>query len=288
MAEIVSSQNCISYFAEFQVLHHNLASQHSMSTYCSQLNCKKFVFEAGLCKAHFSALKSSASPDKPSTMKAASPQASAGGCAVPVLSKAVDTVPSAFDISVTSVSGLQNWLISIPDLPLRQALELLRPHCPGLSAAILTDMLESNDFEVANITVRATRHTLPRCVCVTSWSCAWVRRSRTEIGHSFVYCRRPVPLVCVVQRAFFQQGKISTYVASALLHCNQNDAFFKCCRSAPRFYCDFTLPTRKFCSVPPANCSACRISFTTGQLTGLPCICLLSGVSLSDLSQLEA
>lgn len=240
VAEIVSSDTRIAFFAEFQVRLHSLVSQHSVSTHCSHLNCKNNVFEAGLCKAHFSASKSSASPDKPSTASHnqsqfkltsaaapaeasqsagssadyhspslfVSPQASAGGCTVPVLSEAIDTVPSAFDISVTSVSSLQNWLISIPDLPLRQALELLRPHCPGLSAAILTDMLESNDFEVANITVRTTCHTLPRCVCVTSCSCAGVRGSRTEIGHSFVYCRRPVPLVCVVQRAFFQQGNI--------------------------------------------------------------------------------
>lgn len=114
--------------------------------------------------------------------------------------------------------------------------------------------------------------TLPRCVCVTSCSCAGVRGSRTEIGHSSVHCRRPVPLVCVVQRAFFQQGNISTSMASALLHRNQNDAFSNC-RSAPRFCCDSTLPTRKFCSVQPANCSAYRISFTTDPLTGLLCIC---------------
>ncbi len=61
--------------------------------------------------------------------------------------------------------------------------------------------------------------TLPRCVCVTSCSCAGVRGSRTEIGHSSVHCRRPVPLVCVVQRAFFQQGNISTSVGHWRLRC---------------------------------------------------------------------
>lgn len=80
--------------------------------------------------------------------------ASAGGGAASSPTEAIDAVPSAFDISVTSVSSLQNWLVSIPDLPLGQALELLRPHCPGLSVELLADIIESNDFEVAAITVR--------------------------------------------------------------------------------------------------------------------------------------
>jgi hypothetical protein len=100
-------------------------------------------------KSHVSSVGS-----QKSSVESAPLQASAGGGAASSLSEAVDTVPSAFDISVTSVSSLQNWLISIPDLPLREALELLRPHCPGLSVAVLADLIEANDFEVANITVR--------------------------------------------------------------------------------------------------------------------------------------
>jgi hypothetical protein len=103
------------------------------------------------------------------SQKSATLHASAGGGAASSPTEAIDAVPSAFDISVTSVSSLQNWLVAIPDLPLGQALEQLRPHCPGLSVELLADIIESNDFEVAAITVRHA------CSCVFATSCFLLR-----------------------------------------------------------------------------------------------------------------
>lgn len=166
-------------------------------------DCTGWVFEAGLCKAHFSASKPSTgtspakaaspppaksasttssgggaaahgSPPAPvsvkystslvpeavspslhqkSAVKSSPAHVSAGGAAIPGPSAGGQTIPSAFDISQTSVSRLHNWLAVIPDVPLRQALEQLLPYCPGLSSGMLADMIESNGSEVATITV---------------------------------------------------------------------------------------------------------------------------------------
>jgi hypothetical protein len=59
----------------------------------------------------------------------------------------------AFDISGTSVSSLQNFLASAPDVTCRQALFILLPLCPGLTQAVLEDMLVANGWEVQHIHV---------------------------------------------------------------------------------------------------------------------------------------
>ena len=59
----------------------------------------------------------------------------------------------SFDISGTSVSGLQNFLSAVPDTSVRDALEQLRPSCTGLSATVLSDMIEANTWEVGQIQV---------------------------------------------------------------------------------------------------------------------------------------
>ena len=60
----------------------------------------------------------------------------------------------SFDITGTSVSGLQNFLSAIPDTSARAALEQLRPCCTWLSAAVLNDMIVANTWEVGQIQVR--------------------------------------------------------------------------------------------------------------------------------------
>ena len=59
-----------------------------------------------------------------------------------------------FDISGTSVSSLQNFLQHVPDMTVREALDFMRPHCPGLTAGMLNDLIVANGWEVAQISIK--------------------------------------------------------------------------------------------------------------------------------------
>jgi hypothetical protein len=59
----------------------------------------------------------------------------------------------SFDISGSSVSALQNFLDWVPDVPLEEALEILRPYCTGLSRELLQSMIVSNKFEVQHVSI---------------------------------------------------------------------------------------------------------------------------------------
>ena len=107
----------------------------------------------------------------------------------------------SFDITGTSVSGLQNFLRDVPDTSVRDALEQLRPYCTGLSAAALSDMLVANAWEVDQIEVlqrlplTATPHLrIKHPLCLGTMPDA-----RPEDCHSHLHVRDAVPCVQVVQ-----------------------------------------------------------------------------------------
>ncbi len=137
----------------------------------------------------------------------------------------------SFDISGTSVSGLQNFLSAVPDTSVRDALEQLRPSCTGLSATVLSDMIEANTWEVGHLHVRDTLSHVP-----------------------------------MVQRAVLLQGaspiffRLGVSLTRNSLHCRS--AAPNCCCTTPRsrrFYCAQRMP----------SCSS-RSSSTMAQRTGVP------------------